>query len=169
MSQSLLGSLISLSYCCSWLSLIVFRYRFAKRLQERRRIHFSKRKVMVTKQPLNGPHTLGTSSTSGSFMFYYCLLLVVVLVNVPLFCICLISLVAPKTQPSSPLPPYFHCILWPASRHCSQWPVGCFPILKSVPLWSLCLILILLIVACSFLFLRLFIFTITLLKTVDLN
>lgn len=41
MSQSLLGSLISLSYCCSWFSLIVFRYRFAKRLQERPKIHFS--------------------------------------------------------------------------------------------------------------------------------
>lgn len=35
MSQSLLGSLISLSYCCSCFSLIVFRYRFAKRLRRR--------------------------------------------------------------------------------------------------------------------------------------
>lgn len=35
MSQSLLGSLISLSYCCSCFSLIVFRYRLAKRLQRR--------------------------------------------------------------------------------------------------------------------------------------
>lgn len=35
MSQSLLGSLISLSYCCSCFSLIVFRYCFAKRLQRR--------------------------------------------------------------------------------------------------------------------------------------
>lgn len=35
MSQSLLGSLISLSYCSSWFSLISFRYRFAKRLQRK--------------------------------------------------------------------------------------------------------------------------------------
>lgn len=35
MSQSLLGSLISLSYCCSWVSLIEFRYCFAKRLERK--------------------------------------------------------------------------------------------------------------------------------------
>lgn len=36
MSQSLLGSLMSRSYCLSWAELIVFRYCFAKRLKPRK-------------------------------------------------------------------------------------------------------------------------------------
>lgn len=65
--------------------------------------------------------TLGTSL--GSFMLYYCLLLVVVFVNVPLFCICLISLVAPRYLHTSTV--YFlhglsACFTIAALWHCSQ-------------------------------------------------
>lgn len=61
MSQSLLGSLISLSYCCSWLSLIVFRYCFAKRLKRKYSNTYCFTRAILTSLYLN--HNLTDQAT----------------------------------------------------------------------------------------------------------